>query len=133
MKANLSTSSFHEMLIMELFPKSLSDANAICLMMILHSSHLFLSGEAKVTGNARGFVGITSGHAAEVVAALFESGEKSDYTYWYHRFWGSNPSAYEMLENPSQEVRARVERLRGIIESHPWVDRLENEDWELLS
>jgi hypothetical protein len=76
------------------------------------------------------FEGITSWHAAEVVASLFRDGEKARYTHWSHRWIGR---AYAVLENPPAELGPRLFKIRDILESHAWIERVEDEDWCLLT
>jgi len=132
MKPSVSPSQFHKALVQDLFPQPPMLEEAFCLMLLLHACPLRLNGQAQVEGQAQGFSEITSRHAAEVAASLFPEGEESHAAYWYWRFWNEDKSIYEVIENPPDRLIPVLKRIRLRIESHPWVDRLLDEDWDLL-
>jgi hypothetical protein len=131
MKPNVSTNSFHRMLVKELFDRPPTKRQARDLMLLLHASRIVLSSEAKVEGATKGFQGITTRHAAEVVASLFPSGEKKDPSFWYF-LWNGDWNAYGILENPTPDDLRGFKEMQRRFESHPWVEKLENDDWEIL-
>jgi hypothetical protein len=125
-------STFHKKLVGELLRRPPTKAEAMCLMLLLHACRIVLSARARVVGGIKGFEGITTRHAADVVASLFHSGDEASAHFWYHK-WNSDWRAYEILENPSVEVKMKVKRIQWFFEAHPWVERIEDEDWTLLS
>src|SRR5690606_16972811 len=106
----------------DLFHSPPTNEEVLCLMLLLHACHLSLSELADVAGRVKGFEGITTSHAAEVAASLFDSGEKADPGYWYE-LWNGDWQAYAILENPSPELMPALIRMKDIIESHRWVER----------
>jgi hypothetical protein len=131
MEKHVTTDKFHSQLVKDLFHTPPTDEQVLCLMLLFHACHLCLSDVADVAGGVRGFEGITTRHAAEVVASLFGSGDKSDPGYW-HDLWNGGWQAYAILENPPWHIIPMLLRMRDTLESHPWVERLDNEDWEIL-
>lgn len=132
MKPNISTNAFHAALIKELFHQPLTQEEVFCLMLLLHACPLRLTDDAEVTGQVKGFAEITSRHAAEVVSKLFTSGAESDYTYWYWH-WNGDWNPYDILASPPDQLLPTLRRIRETIESHPWIEKIVDEDWNLLS
>lgn len=123
--------NFHKNLIQSLFAKRPSDEEALCVMLILHSCSIRLTKLVQVDGNVLGFAAITSRHAAEVIASLFNAGKESSYTHWYFR-WNEDWQAYSILESPPKNLAEPLARIRDMIEAHPWVDRLVPDDWNII-
>lgn len=132
MKPNVDSTRFHIELARELFQTPLDDDDVFCLMLLLHACIIRLSVEAQVEGGVKGFEGITSRHIAEVAASLFSVGDKADPDYWYHR-WNDDFMGYAVLENIPDRLKSRLRRIKDAIELHPWVEQLENDDWEILA
>jgi hypothetical protein len=131
MKPNVSTNSFHRLLAQELFDRPPTKHQARDLMLLLHASRIVLSPEAKVQSGANAFEGITTRHAAEVVASLYPTGEKKDYYYWYY-LWNSEWNAYGILENPTADDLKRLNAMQQRFEAHPWIEKIEDDDWEIF-
>ena len=132
MKEKVSVTKFHEALVSELFASPPSDDDVLCLMMLLHGCRIVLSHEADVEGGITGFEGIATRHAAEVVAKLFTDKPRTDPGYWYWK-WNADWDAYAILESVPTEMAPRLRRAQQLIESHPWVDKLEDEIWPITS
>ncbi|MCA9004959.1 MAG: hypothetical protein KDA70_06755 [Planctomycetaceae bacterium] len=133
MKPSVSPGQFHKALAHDLFPQPPTLEEAFCLMLLLHACPLRLNGQAQVKGQAQGFTEITTRHAAEVAASLFPQGEESYAAYWYWHCWSQDKSIYAVIENPPDELIPVLKQIRQKIDSHPWVDQLVDEDWDLLS
>lgn len=133
MKPNVPISRFHIYLAKDLFHQPLTQEEGLCLMLILHACKIRLSDQAKVAGGAKGFAEITSRDAAEVVASLFSSGPESHLGYWYELLWGGDRTPYSIIDNPPDQLLPTLRKIKNILESHPWVEKLEDEDWELLT
>ena len=131
MQPNMPADKFHTAFVSEVFRQRLNHEEVLCLMLLLHACRLRLSATARLAGGGTGFEGITTRHAAEVVASLFPSGDEADPDYWYG-LWNGEWEAYAILENP-ERLTNTLQRIRDAIESHPWVAALEDEDWELLA
>tara|TARA_R110002049_G_C8857275_1_gene537883 strand:- start:160 stop:570 length:411 start_codon:yes stop_codon:yes gene_type:complete len=133
MNPSVSPSQFHKALAQDLFPQPPTLEEAFCLMLLLHACPLRLNEHAQVVGQVQGFTEITSRHAAEVAASLFPEGEGAHAAYWYWRCWNEDKSIYELIENPPDQLIPVLKQIRQKIDSHPWVDQLVDEDWDLLS
>ena len=131
MKTGTSPQRSHSALARDVFGEPLTEPEALCLMLILHACRIVLSEEAQLKNGARGFEGITSRHAAEVVASLFLSDPLRNYVHWYWK-WNAEWDANRLLDNRPPELLPTLLTVRARLESHPWVARVENEDWELF-
>ena len=131
MEPRVPMGRFHVELVKDLFREPLEHEDVLGLMLLLHACRMQLADEARVAGEVRGFEGVTTRHAAEVAASLFSSGHASDPNYWY-KLWNGAWDAYGILENPPDRLAPTLRRIRTAIESHPWVERLADEDWEIL-
>ena len=101
-------------------------------MLILHSCNLLLSSEAKVKGGAKGFAPIISRYASEIIASLYSEGEKANHNYWYDK-WNGDWKAYAVLECIPEEIKSDLQEILCRLKSHSWVEKLEDEDWDLLA
>ena len=127
----MNNTNFHRLLVQELFDRPPTKRQSKELMLLLHAVRIVLSSEVNVEGGVKEFVAITSRHAAQVVASLFPSGEQATYTYWYWK-WNTDWNAYAILDNPTEDDLKGLREMQQRFESHPWVEKLEDDDWEIL-
>ena len=79
---------FHHVVVADVFNTPVSDETALSLILLLHACVIETTEEGRrVTGFA-GLAPITAGHAADRVARLFRSGERSHGVHWSSKFFG---------------------------------------------
>jgi hypothetical protein len=130
MTTSVTIRNFHKKLAQQAVAPKPNEIDAFCLM-LLHACHIALSDAGHSATKVRGFVAITTRHAGEVVASLFDAPPENHYFHWYYK-WNGDWRAYAVLESPPNELLPRLALMRQAIESHPWVERLSDEDWSLI-
>ena len=123
---------FHHVVVAAVFNTPASDETALCLMLLLHACVIETTEEGRRATGVAGLAPITAGHAADLVARLFRSGERSHGVRWSSKFFGEW-AAYELLADLPDRLEPAVARVRDQLESHPWVDRLVDDDWDVLA
>ena len=130
MKPTMTINDFHAALAKDVLGSQPSDDDALTLMILLHTHHIWLPrpvfsdrpGVADVAA-------ITRWHAAELVASAWpdrSSSLRADADYWHEEFSARTP--YEVVEDIPAPWIERVEKLRTDVLRHPLVQRLEPED-----
>jgi hypothetical protein len=64
-----------------------------------------------------------------IPAAL--ANKSSDYVHWYWK-WNGEWAAYAILENVPPELIPRLRIIKELMEAHPWVEKLVDEDWTII-
>lgn len=132
MRDGVNMHRFHSQLALDIFKESPSESEVLCFMLLLHTCRISLSAVAYVEGGGTGFAPITARHAAEVVANIFRSDkEKCKADFWYMK-WCDDWDGFELLEDLPKELIPGLQEVRNKIESHPWVDNLEDDDWDII-
>ncbi len=132
MKNYISSSNFHETLAKEILDDSVKEIDVLCLMLLLHACQINLSEDAVVSDGYRGFAAITTRHASEVAASLFPQKPQSEPSYWYVK-WNGEWNVYGIIEDIPDDLKKPLELMKKRIESHPWINKLVDEDWDVIS
>lgn len=126
MSTTLTRDTLHRELLKECLGASLTEADALVAMVLLHTHQIQLDPAAigERNGLPLTFAALTQRHAAQVVAELWselkhESGERAEYVYWYHLY--NTRSPYEDFDDVPDPIKARLIELRDRIAQGPRV------------
>jgi hypothetical protein len=126
----MTIDEFHTALARDMLGPQPSDDDALTLMILLHTHHIWLPrAPFSDRPGVADLSAITRWHAAEAVAAAWPDRSNSlraDADYWHEEFGARTP--YEVIEDIPVPWIERVEKLKKNILRHPLVQRLEPED-----
>ncbi len=133
MSQTIKASEFHH----ALAKRVLGNANPMetdifCLMLLMHGCQILSSEKVVVSNGVRGFAPITTRHASEVASSLFSEAPLRNPSYWYEK-WNGDWSAYAVLEDIPDELMTPLNRVKVMLEADDCVERLVDEDWDLIS
>jgi len=126
----MTSEDIHAGLAKEALGQHPSESDALALMILLHTHHIWLSkpvllDRPKVTELAA----ITQRHAAEVVAAIWpdrSDKRRTDRRYWLDMFVARTP--YEVIEDVPEDWMVHLRLVRERLSHNPLIDRVEPED-----
>jgi len=133
MRENIGIHKFHEELAKDIFTEVPNDIEVLCFILLIHTSHILLSINAKIEGGGTGFEPITARHASEIIARIFRKKDvrKSNYEYWYTK-WCGDWEGGRLLNEIPKELKPGLQKMKELIEAHPWVQAIEDEDFDII-
>jgi len=120
----------HGRLIRDTFGLRLSDQDAFLVFVLFHGYRILLAGP--ILTDRPGVLEVaatTQRGVAEALASAWRGtqDQRADPAFWYLR-WNGEWGSYHHSERLSPAERERLDRLRAVLEQHPFVRRLEPEE-----
>ena len=106
-----------------------SDVDPLCVMLFLHTHHVWLDKSYTTEEGISEWHTLTQRHSASTIAAIWPNqgdAERTDPYYWLYRFNSETP--YEVVKDIPVTLRRRVEELKQKLIAHPSVVNVEEED-----
>jgi len=126
--------NYHAKVIAEVFDQSLSDADAMLVMALLHEYCFHLPGPIlRDATSVQSFSALTQRDAGTCLARIWRGTDnpRASYAHWYHA-WNGEWGSYGRLESLTRAERQRMSELKQQIETHPAVTELIPEDWDII-
>ena len=129
MSTKFTRDSFHEQLLVEVFPKRLNRADSMLLFALLHTHDVnLISSAVSDAPTITKFVPITQRHCADCLASMWRGtdDDRANDAHWYWEW--STEWSYDRVDALADRELERFQEIREAIEQHPAIVSLTPED-----